>query len=570
MATSPAVTITGPQSTNSFSDQSKLWIVGPWVDYFLIVLTPVIAAPILLLLYSPPVGISAETISVVVAAIFALGHHLPGMMRAYGDRELFERFRWRFLLAPPLFFLAFFPLHTYHYALYRLIILTWATWHACMQLYGFCRIYDAKVGSTSRVTANWDWLVCLCGFVTPQLMNPGLVSLTLKHFYSIGGPRISAGVMNGIWWASLVVSVAVVIGFSQNYLTQLRRSPKPSTLKLTMLISTIGAWWFAMTCVDNLLMSIALFDVGHDIQYLVIVWLFNCRRVGANPHLGSFMRFVFRRNMVLLYVAMIAAYGAIGLIAPLVVDGMIAQFFYGIMFTSTVMHYYLDGFIWKVRESANGKSLGIAVEKDSSRRIPLAKLKIPHLIKWSPAIVVLGFLFSSDLLSPPLSTSEKNQLESVYAQSLMGTPTLPKSERERDWIYTLFENTRIVADAVPQDREVQLRYAILLANFGHIEEAAQRLETLRQRLPEDSDILVMLGGLEFSRGKTDVALKNYLAALENAKTSRQRGLANFKLGERSWYLYQKDDAESRFAEALKYDPSFSSTIDTLRKKTRNM
>ena len=37
-----------------------------------------------------------------VAAFASIGHHLPGFLRAYGDRELFRRFRWRFLLAPPL------------------------------------------------------------------------------------------------------------------------------------------------------------------------------------------------------------------------------------------------------------------------------------------------------------------------------------------------------------------------------------------------------------------------------------------------------------------------------------
>ena len=32
--------------------------------------------------------------------VWAIGHHLPGMMRAYGDPELFRRFWIRFLLAP--------------------------------------------------------------------------------------------------------------------------------------------------------------------------------------------------------------------------------------------------------------------------------------------------------------------------------------------------------------------------------------------------------------------------------------------------------------------------------------
>ena len=43
---------------------------------------------------------SAEDIYLFVAAFGAMGHHLPGMIRAYGDRALFQRFRWRFICAP--------------------------------------------------------------------------------------------------------------------------------------------------------------------------------------------------------------------------------------------------------------------------------------------------------------------------------------------------------------------------------------------------------------------------------------------------------------------------------------
>ena len=43
---------------------------------------------------------SAQEIYLFVAAFGAMGHHLPGMIRAYGDRSLFERFKWRFILAP--------------------------------------------------------------------------------------------------------------------------------------------------------------------------------------------------------------------------------------------------------------------------------------------------------------------------------------------------------------------------------------------------------------------------------------------------------------------------------------
>ncbi len=177
-------------------------------DCFLILLTPLIAAPAVLFLSSARVGVTAATISLIVAAFFALGHHLPGLIRAYGDQELFQRFKWRFIMAPPLVFLAYFPLYNYHFDLYRLIILVWATWHGLMQVYGFVRIYDAKFGSTSRATANWDWMVCLCGFVTPRLLKPEQVSHTLGHWYSSGGPVIPPWVLNAVHAEALWQSVS--------------------------------------------------------------------------------------------------------------------------------------------------------------------------------------------------------------------------------------------------------------------------------------------------------------------------------------------------------------------------
>lgn len=43
---------------------------------------------------------SGQDIFLFVGAFGPMGHHLPGMIRAYGDRALFQRFRTRFIVAP--------------------------------------------------------------------------------------------------------------------------------------------------------------------------------------------------------------------------------------------------------------------------------------------------------------------------------------------------------------------------------------------------------------------------------------------------------------------------------------
>src|SRR5688500_16897406 len=78
------------------------WVISPAWDLVYLVLTPVLIVPAVLI--AARQWLSTEQIYLAVIAFASLGHHLPGFMRAYGDRELFARYRWRFLLAPPLVF----------------------------------------------------------------------------------------------------------------------------------------------------------------------------------------------------------------------------------------------------------------------------------------------------------------------------------------------------------------------------------------------------------------------------------------------------------------------------------
>ena len=74
------------------------WIVGSRSDLMLIVATPLVVLAGITLAQR---WFSADEIT-TFALVCAIGHHLPGMLRAYGDRELFRRFRIRFLVVPPL------------------------------------------------------------------------------------------------------------------------------------------------------------------------------------------------------------------------------------------------------------------------------------------------------------------------------------------------------------------------------------------------------------------------------------------------------------------------------------
>jgi len=122
----------------------NLWILDSWRDLVLYVCTPLLLVPI----FVGAQGFwSAEDIYLFVAAFGAMGHHLPGMIRAYGDRALFQRFRWRFICAPIFLVVVCAAFSVWDLKGIVLVAFIWGVWHGMMQTYGFCRIYDAKVGS---------------------------------------------------------------------------------------------------------------------------------------------------------------------------------------------------------------------------------------------------------------------------------------------------------------------------------------------------------------------------------------------------------------------------------------
>ena len=292
-------------------------------------------------------------------------------------------------------------------------MLLWGFWHGVMQIYGFLRIYDAKARSTAPLTARLDFWMVMSWFGLGLILSGGHVSTLLTKFYASGGSLIPVQAMRGAQVVVAIVAGLVTIAWLVNLALRWREGTPPSLVKLTLMTSSIAFYWFAMVYTPDPLLGVALFEVFHDVQYLAIVWAFNSKLAAGEQGkaVGSFTRFLFRRTwpLAILYVGLVLAYGALGLLVPsLIQGGALPKAIGGVLIASALLHFYFDGFIWKVRQEATRAGLGLEGGQGELRGALGLPLWILHLLKWGLFVVPLLHLGFAQVRHPPTLDHYRN------------------------------------------------------------------------------------------------------------------------------------------------------------------
>jgi tetratricopeptide (TPR) repeat protein len=414
------------------------WIVSPAWDLFYLVLTPLLIVPAVLV--AARQWLRPEDIYLAVISFASLGHHLPGFMRAYGDRELFDRFRWRFLLAPPLIFalaLIFTPptsvartldLPWTHLHGLELILLAWGTWHGLMQTYGFMRIYDIRRGENDRYVARLDHALCLMIFVAGVVFSDTRMFGVASAMWQCGLPIFGPETLAAVRWIVGGLS-AIVVGLYAIHLVARARQGLPiNWVKLLLAASTGWFYWYCGRLSTNLLIGIAMFEIYHAVQYNAIVWIYNRRLLEKAGERFGPLGFLFRDRTTMLgvYLAAIAAYSSIRFVTAHAGDRMFSgdvdnarQWLIAAFVTSSFLHFYYDGFIWKVSERKTQDNLIDAPAPSFERFVP----SFIHAGKWATLLAVVAMLIGSERM---YASGEMRQQAMLVALAKL-TPDVPEA-----------------------------------------------------------------------------------------------------------------------------------------------
>lgn len=519
-----------------------------------VVLTPIAIVPVVLLLARH--WLTTEQVSLGVIAFASLGHHLPGFMRAYGDRELFLRFRWRFLLVPPMIFglaLLFTPPHALAEALHipwthlhglELILLIWGTWHGLMQTYGFMRIYDVRLGVNDPWSARLDHWLCVMVFVAGVVFSDARVYGVANAMWQSGLPLFGPNVLYVVRSLVAAAGIGTAVLYAIN-LMNLRKSGKPiSWIKLWLVGITGWFYWYTGRLSTNLLIGLAMFEIYHAVQYYAIVWIYNRRLLERAGHRFGPLGFLFRdgRTMLCVYLAAIAAYSSIRLL-PSDANQYVYQagaqdahqWLMALFVTSAFLHFYFDGFIWKVSERKTQENL----VDDVAEGVPLMHYVsgLTHVAKWAVLLVVVGGLFYSEWQRRyEWGTLKANRIAALAAltpslpetQSLLAQQALASGDAQ-----LAIEHSQAALALRPRSHELRSTLAAALAKAGQLEEARLEFHRAIEIAPDHWEYHAELGGVLAKLGQLAEAEESYQQAIQTKPDSElpRQLLMGFYLGQ---------------------------------------
>ena len=151
------------------------------------------------------------------------------------------------------------------------------------------------------------------------------------------------------------------------------------------------------------------------------------------------------------------------------------------MTASALLHFYYDGFIWKVREKQTrvdaGNRWGRCVGARLAARLPGWA---GHSLRWAALVIPFAALCAAQLAG-------------------RGVPPLERFGK--------------VAEVLPQDPQAQLNYGKALHEAGRVQEALIRYENAIARKPTLAEAEFFLGLALSDLGEWDRSLAHYERAL---------------------------------------------------------
>ncbi len=356
------------------------YILRPWPDFVWFLSMPFWAFAVALAAQSWLPGAAVVSFALLVT----VPHHFATWLRSYGFSD--ERKRWmsQLLAGPIIIFAATFLGLLWSPMTVVLIVFLWDHQHSLMQQHGFARIYDFKAGAGAPATPRFDlilsWFLYVNLILTTPLWAEGwVIELTRWRIpHTVAGIKI-------VQTISLTVTAAYVLIYLGHVAWSVSRGYKINPLKYVFLIASYLLWYYTSWIGQSILLYTIAHRLMHGLQYEVIVHSYIRRKVDREKITAGLMSRFVRPGHIALFVLLGLAYAVC---FNFVTGHGIEEFGFGfvdfanrfdslrelgfgalttprqieilaltILTAVPLYHYFVDSFIWKVRDKSVQKGL---------------------------------------------------------------------------------------------------------------------------------------------------------------------------------------------------------------------
>ncbi|MEK6236190.1 MAG: tetratricopeptide repeat protein, partial [Planctomycetales bacterium] len=329
--------------------------------------------------------------------------------------------------------------------------------------------------------------------------------------------------------------------------------------KILLAATTAWIWSLCGARGTDPLIGVAMFEIFHAVQYLAIVWVTNQQWAARRSESrGLFSGLVQRPRLLLFaYLGLIAVYGGAHHLAAVGMPETLGQWSawktsaglgwetgtggtlaylasilpMALLGTSTLLHYYFDGFIWKIRDQRLQQGLNLS-EKESpaARWVP----GLLHAAKWSFFAAPVLLLLTLEVTGR--SADPRRQSERLQAVAAALTECSPNS-----------------SDA----RMFQAKIALANKDFAAAQAACLKTLALRKNDPEAH---ALQGNVFEEMGVRELAASSYRMALRHdpGNLEYERNLAGVLRDDRQW-----EEAERRYQDLARRSPSDATILHDL-------
>ncbi|WP_340587687.1 hypothetical protein [Erythrobacter alti] len=295
-------------------------------------------------------GASATELSVYVfffATMITYGHLVAVVPRAYFNPDVFNANRFRLTVVPVVLIAALIISPTV-FIIAGIVAFFWDVHHSAMQTFGIARIYEFKAGNgpswLRRTDLYLNWLLYVgpifvgASFLLHAEQLSGFAETPLTFLATAPG-YLEAGhgqlrqVALAIWGVGIAWAVV-------NYGKAMAEGYNPPAHKIGLVVSTGAVTFLAWGYLPPLI-AFATINIHHALQYYVIVWMQEGKRMATLSRLGS-------RGAFALFV-LFTAVVALGYDMATRLD---SRLWLVPFLACSLLHFWYDGFVWSVRKKS--------------------------------------------------------------------------------------------------------------------------------------------------------------------------------------------------------------------------